>query len=129
MPSQFKVRNLGPGDILVENGTPLPPPLTLENNPGGSGWASLTNNLNHHQLSSQLATAGWTFFYRAGSIRTTAFGFDQQKSTNEALKRLIATVKLLHCNCLQIDNVATRSFWGMPYVSVSAHSLHIQRHG
>jgi hypothetical protein len=44
-----------------------------------------------------------------------------------ALKRLIANVKLQKCNCLEIDDVATHSLLGMPYVSVSAHPRHIQK--
>ena len=34
---------------------------------------------------------------------------------------------LQKCNCLEIDEVATRSFLGMPGVSVSAHTRHIQK--
>ena len=44
-----------------------------------------------------------------------------------ALNRLIARVKLQKCNCLEIDEVAAKSFLGMPYVSVSGHSRHIQK--
>jgi hypothetical protein len=116
-----------PGAILIEIGTLLPEPLRLENELHPSGWTSVANNLDGHQLEDQLAIAGWTFFYMAGKIRTTAFGFDRQKMILAALKRVIANVKLEKCNCLEIDEVATHSFLGMPYVSVSAHSRHIQK--
>lgn len=43
-----------------------------------------------------------------------------------ALKRLITAVGLQKCNCLEVNDIAPRSFLGMPYVSLSAHSRHIQ---
>lgn len=127
MVTQHKSRMIAPGAILIENGTVLPEPLELESDSAAIGWASIANNLSGHQLEKELATAGWTFFYMAGSIKTTAFGFEREKMVNAALKRAIASVKLQRCNCLEIDDVATHSFLGMPYMSVSAHSRHIQK--
>jgi hypothetical protein len=43
-----------------------------------------------------------------------------------ALKLLITAVGLQKCNCLEINNIAPLSFLGMPDVSLSAHSRHIQ---
>jgi len=88
---------------------------------------SVKSRLNFCELEKELASAGWTFFYMAGKITTTAFGFDRQKTVHTALKRLIASVRLQKCNCLEIDAVASRSFFGIPYVRVSAHSRHIQK--
>ena len=106
-------------------GTRLPW-LTLGAGLAANGWAAIANNLNSRQLTEQLAAAGWTFFYMAGSIRTAAFGFQQQKMVNAALRRSITSAGLQGCNCLVIDDVAMHSFLGMRYVSVSAHARHIQ---
>jgi len=116
-----------PGAILIEKGTLLPEPLQLETESHASGWAGVTNNLDGHQIEKALSTAGWTFFYMAGAIKTTAFGFDRARMIHAALKRLIANVRRQKCNCLQIDEVEMHWFLGMPYVSVSAHSRHIQK--
>jgi hypothetical protein len=116
-----------PGAILIEMGTVLPEPLRLETAPTESGWTVMANNLDRLQISKELATAGWIFFYLAGVIKTTAFGFDRGKSIKTAMKRLFATVKLQKCNCVEIDEVATLSFWGVPYVRVTAHSRRIQK--
>ncbi len=118
---------ISPGSILVEKSAHLPEPLRLESDATASGWAPLANNLDGHQLEKELATEGWTFFYMAGGIKATAFGFDREKMVHAALKRLIAKVRLQKCNCLEIDEVATRSFLGMPYVRVSGHSRHIKK--
>jgi len=119
-------QTIRPGSILVEQNTFLPPPLGLESGITESGWARVTSNPNRQQLETKLAAAGWAFFYMAGKIKTTAFGFKRPQMIQAALKRLIAIVKLQNCNCLEIDAIRTRSFLGLPYISLSAHSRHIQ---
>jgi hypothetical protein len=62
----------------------------------------------------------------AGQIHTSAFGFDAQKRLRTAVKRAIKDVQSLNCNCVEITGVTTKSFLGLPYVSVTAQSRHIQ---
>jgi hypothetical protein len=119
-------QTISPGSILVERNTFLPEPLGLESGITESGWARVASNPNRQQLETKLAAAGWEFFYMAGKIKTTAFGFERPRMLQAALKRLIAIVKLQNCNCLEIDAIRTRSFLGLPYISLSAHSRHIQ---
>jgi hypothetical protein len=111
------------GTILFEEGTLLPEPSRLDNGATRNGWVRVANN---PVFEKKLAAAGWTFFYMAGTIRANGFGFERQSMIQTALNRLIATTRLQKCNCLEIDRITMRSFWGMPYVSVSAHSRHIQ---
>ncbi len=115
------------GDILIETGTLLPEPLRLEDGLAADGWSPVANQLDRRQLEKELNAAGWTFFYMAGSIRTLGFGFEKESRIRSALANLIKAVKLQTCNCLEIDDVVAHSFWGMPYVSVSGHSRHIQK--
>jgi hypothetical protein len=82
---------------------------------------SVKHNLAPRELEEELSTAGWTFFYMANAIRATA------RTIPAALKRLMTKVRRQGCNCFEIDEVATHSFLGMPYVSVSAHPRHIQK--
>ena len=117
---------IGAGSILVEKSTLLPGSLALESGSTESGWSQVADNPDRHQLESELATSGWTFFLMAGTIKSSAFGFNRPRMIQAALKRLIATVKLQRCNCLEIDTIAARSFLGMPYISLSGHSRHIQ---
>jgi hypothetical protein len=119
-------RTISPGSILVAKNTLLPEPLGLENDLSKRGWTRVKNNPDRQELGKELAHAGWSFFFMAGAIRATAFGFDRPRMIEAALKRLIAIVRRQKCNCLEIDAIATRSFWGMPYISMSAHSRHIQ---
>jgi hypothetical protein len=119
-------QTISAGTILIEQSTLLPATLGLESGSTESGWASLLNHPDRHQLEEKLSAAGWRFFLMAGAIKTIGFGFAKRTMIQAALKRLIATVKLQDCNCLEIDAIAMRSFLGLPYVCLSAHSRHIQ---
>lgn len=115
------------GTILVRKGTLLPPAFRLGSESYPHGWMPVKSGLDPHDLEKEFAALGWTFFYMAGKIKATAFGFDRQKAVTKALGRLIASATLQKCNCLEIDEVATRTFLGVPGVSVSAHTRHIQK--
>ena len=115
------------GTILVEQGTLLPETMRLETATHSSGWATVAINLDSRQIEKKLETAGWTFFFMAGEIKSSGFGFNDQNRTDAAVQRLIANAKTQKCNCLEIDGVTAHSFLGLPYVSVTAHSRHIQQ--
>jgi len=112
---------------LIEKGTLVPQFFRAETESYPNGWVAIGSSLNCHERESELAAAGWTFLYMASKFRATAFGFDKPKMVDKALKRLMAVARLQKCNCLEIDEVATHSFLGMPYVSVSAHSRNMQK--
>lgn len=115
------------GTIFIDRGTLVPQPFRFENESYPKAWTLGKSSLNSHELENELATTEWTFFYMAGGVRATAFGFDRPKTVYTALKRLIARVRLQKCNCLEIDEVAMHAFLGMSYLSVSVHSRHIQK--
>jgi hypothetical protein len=112
------------GTILIEDGTLLPKSLLLESTAYSTGWTSVTNV--RSEFEREISQAGWTFFFMAGKIQSTVFGFDKQKAAHTAVKRLITNVEFQKCNCLEITAVTMHSFLGVPYTCVSAHSRHIQ---
>ncbi|MGH9632063.1 MAG: hypothetical protein ACRD7E_27480 [Bryobacteraceae bacterium] len=118
---------LSAGARLVAPGTLVPPEWRVESDSAAGRWSRLTTTLDNKQLESQLAGAGWTFFFMATTITTTAFGFSRQRMLDTALERLMAAVTLQKCNCAEIDDVSVRSFLGIPYVHISAHPRHIQK--
>lgn len=113
------------GDILVQDGTHLPRSLLLQSNSESNGWAAV--NSARSTFEKTIQDEGWTFFFMAGEIRATVFGFDRQKTLRSALKRLIANVKSQHCNSIEITRVTSKSYLKVPYVSVCAHSRHLQK--
>jgi hypothetical protein len=91
------------GEILIEDGVLLPnSPMSL-GKPDSNGWTAL--NGARSAFETQIREAGWTFFFLAGEIKSTVFGFDKQKARRTALKRLIANVKTHHCNGIEIAQV------------------------
>ncbi len=115
-----ETRSVTDGTLLIEENTPLPESSPKSN---GAGWTRVNNRVTFEK---KLSVAGWTFFYMAGTIRAKVFGFDRQSIVEKATQRLIAIARRQSCNCLDIDLITMHTFWGMPYVTVTAHSRHIQ---
>lgn len=113
------------GDLLVQEGINVPRSLLLPTEINSNGWAAVTGSRSAFEKTIQ--EEGWTFFFMAGEIKATVFGFDRQKALRTALKRLIADVRSQHCNCIEITGVVNKTFLRMPYVSVSAHARHLQK--
>ena len=113
------------GTILIEEGALLPESLRFESEPYSNGWRSV-KNLDCYGLDRKIREAGWTFFYMAGEIKASAFGFDGEKALCRAVSRLLANLKAEKFNSLEITQVAAKRFLGLPYVTVSAHRRHIQ---
>jgi hypothetical protein len=112
------------GTILIEDGTAIPDSMVLKRVPYSNGWASLMFSC--RELEREINKAHWNLFYIASDIKTNAFGFDRQKNLRTAVDRVITAVKANHCNCLEIQQVTPGSFFRLPYVTVTAHSRHIQ---
>jgi hypothetical protein len=113
------------GTILIKDGAFLPDALRFESEPCATGWR-LVKNLDGYGLGRKIQEAGRTFFWMAGEIGATVFGFDSQKTVRRAVKRILANLKSGKFNSLEITRVASKRFLGLPYASVSAHSRHIQ---
>jgi hypothetical protein len=111
------------GTLLIAENTLLPEPSPQDSRSIGNGWARITNNL---VFEKKLAAAGWAFFYMAGTIRANVLGFKRHHLLETAVKRLLSKVSREKCNCLEIDHITTGSFCGLPFVTVLAHSRHIQ---
>ena len=111
------------GSILVEAGVHLPNALHVQND--SNGWAAVKENRSTFEKT--VEEAGWTFFFMAGEIEATVFGFDKQKALRVALKRLITDAESQHCNSMEITRITDKSFLRFPYVSVSAHARHLQK--
>ena len=113
------------GSILIQEGTYPPNSQPLQTGSQSSGWAAVENS--RPMFEKEVRAAGWTFFFMAGGIKATVFGFDRQKTLRAALKRLMTNVKSQNCNSIEITQVTGRSFLKLPYVSVSAHPRHLQK--
>jgi hypothetical protein len=114
------------GTMLVADDTQTPTTLAVGTEHYSAGWSSIMGS-SSTQLGKEIENAGWTFFYMAGEIRTSGFGFNDHSRTDRAVAHVIDVVKREHCNCLEITQMRRRSFLGLPYTSLVAHPRHIQR--
>jgi len=114
-----------PGTILIEDSAPLPSSVLLRADAYCRGWSAVTDE--RSVFEKEVGRAGLTFFFLAGEMKATVFGFDRQKALRGALSRLTANTKAQDCNSIEITRITGKSFLGVPYVSVYAHPRHLQK--
>jgi hypothetical protein len=117
---------IGSGTILMKEGTPLPETLRLDGESFITGWTQV-NDLDGHGLDRRIRESGWTFFYLAGEIKKTVFGFDAQKTVPKAVKGILASLKQEKSNSLEITQIVSKHFLGVPCTQVYAHPRHVQK--
>jgi hypothetical protein len=98
----------------------------LETEPCFGEW-SIVKVPDAFALDRTIHAAGWNFFFMATEVKTMFFGFLGEEKIQSALKRIVEKVRLQHFNGLEVTEIATRRFLGVPYVTVSAHSRHMQQ--
>jgi hypothetical protein len=99
--------------------------LLIESEPYAPDWR-LVKRLDIDGMSQTIGKVGWAFLYMAGVSRTSVFGFDEEKTTRKAIKRVIEHMRSKKFNCLEITQVVAERFLWLPFVTVSARSRHIQ---
>lgn len=113
------------GTLLIQKGTILPTSILLKDDPATNGWTAVESGAELLQLKAELAGAGWNYFYM-GAVKQTVFGSGPKRLAS-AMKGMTEKVRLNDCNSLQIDAITSHSFFGVPYLSMSAHCCHIQK--
>ena len=116
----------GSRTVFIREGTPLPKTLSMESDVFLPGWR-IVKNLDRQALTREVEGANWNFFYLAGEMRTTVFGRDGLGALRGAVKRVLAKQEGQKFNSLEITNIASKRFLGIPFMSVAAHSRHIQQ--
>jgi hypothetical protein len=114
------------GSILMQDRPLMSRRLGLEPDRYVQNW-SVIRAVNGFSLDRKVRAAGWNSFVMAGTITASAFGSIKQASLRSALQRIFAQVRADDFNCLEVTGIVARHFLGIPYVTVSAHSRHIQQ--
>jgi hypothetical protein len=113
------------GTILMK-GWPGMAQLQLESEPCSGNW-SLVKTLDGVSLDRKIHAAGWNFFFMAAEVKVMFFGVLGATKIQNALRRILAKVKSQHFNGLEVTGIVAGHFLGVPYVTVSAHSRHLQQ--
>ena len=111
--------------ILIRESTILPPGLAVESEAFLPGWRAI-RNLDRYALGRKIEQAKWYFFFLVGEIRTTVLGRDRSTTLRRAVKRVLAK-QPKRFNCLEITEVVSKRFLGIPFLSVAAYTRHIQQ--
>jgi len=118
--------NNASGTILIREGTFLPAGLVVETEVFLPGWR-VVKNLDPSTLARKIEGANWNFFYLAGGTRATVLGRDRSGSLRRAVKCVLAKQAGQKFNSLEITQVVSKRFLGIPFMSLTAHSRHIQQ--
>ena len=119
------IRTIRAGSVLLHDGTLLPPSLAVTTEQYSTDWSFIVS-FPGARLNKAIETAGWTFFFMAGDIRTRGFSLNAPGSLARAVLHLTDAVTGQHCNCLEISSVSQRSFLGLHWTSLAAHARHLQ---
>jgi len=113
------------GTILIRENTLFPAGLAIESEVFLPGWR-VVKNLDGSSLARNIEGANWNFFYLAGEMRVIVLGRDRSGTLRKAVKRLLAKQEK-QFNSLEISKVVSKRFLGIPFMSVAAHTRHIQQ--
>ena len=114
------------GTILMKDWPGMTQPLGLESEPCSGSW-SVLKVLDSFALDRKIHAAGWNFFFMAAEVKVMFFGAVGAAKIESALQGLLRKVRPQHFNSLEITGIVAKHFMGVPYVTVSAHSRHMQQ--
>ena len=114
------------GTILMKEWPGMSQLLGLDSEPCSGEW-SLLKVLDGFTLDRKIHAAGWNFFFMAAEVKVMFFGSVGAGKIQSALKRILEKVKQQQFNGLEVTQIVARRFLGVPYVTVSAHSRHMQQ--
>jgi hypothetical protein len=114
------------GAILMKDWPGMKKLVGLESEPYSGEW-TLLRALDVCALDRKIHAAGWNFFFMATEVKVMFFGSVGATKIQNALKRMVKKVQEQHFNSLEVTAIVTRHFLGVPYVTVFAHSRHMQQ--
>jgi len=114
------------GTILLQEWPGMAQHFQLESEPCSGTW-SLVKTLDGVSLDRKIHAAGWNFFFMAAEVKVMFLGVIGARKIQNALQRILAKVKQDNFNGLEITGIVASHFLGAPYVTVSAHSRHMQQ--
>jgi len=114
------------GTILIREDTRLPANLLIESETFLPGWR-LVKSVDRSTLARNIEGANWNFFYLAGEIRAAVLGRDRSGTLRRAVRRVLSKQKGQKFNALEITNVVSKRFLGIPFINITAHWRHIQQ--
>ena len=117
--------NIQAGTIMIEESVLLPEALRLESECYSGTWR-IVNGLDGSGFDCGVRKSGWNFIFVEGRIKVLVVGWRRKEMIKRAVKRFLAIVKSRWFNSAEITSLSSGFFLGIPYVTLSGHSRHIQ---
>jgi len=89
------------GVVMARSGTIFPDAVGAPEQLYSPGWG-LIHNVSDQDLDRDLQKAGWSFFFMAGSIQASVLGRRSERSTRNAMRRVLAKSNRSSFNCLEV---------------------------
>lgn len=111
------------GTMLMRQGVLLPDFAQIKTLDYSSTWR-VVDEMNSSNLGQRLSLGGLHLFFIAGELKVAQLGWG---AVRRGLKRILAQSCKEYFNCTEIIQFTSAHFLGVPYVSILAHSFHIQK--
>jgi hypothetical protein len=118
--------NIKVGSVLLQAKPFMARLLGLESEAYAGGW-DLLHVHDGFGMDRKLRSVGWNSFFLADEVQATVMGATHPASILSALKKILKKVRSHDFNALEVTGIFTGRRLGLAYVTVSAHSRHIQQ--
>lgn len=114
------------GTVFIQNRPLILRTLALESQPYTDTWDVLQSPPNV-SLDQRIRKTDWNHVFMAAEVRASVTGKLSARSVHRALKQIFEKVRNADFNCLEVTRISENRFLGVPYITVCAHSRHIQQ--
>jgi hypothetical protein len=112
------------GTMMIREGFLLPDSAHLDSRSYSDSWRTVVG-LDTFAFDRRLRAAGLHLFFLAGERKVIELGWGAG-SIRRGVRRLLNGGRKKHLNCMEIAQVASSHFLGLPYVAIRAFFFHIQ---
>jgi hypothetical protein len=123
--SEMVSTDIQSGAMMIREGFLVPDSAHLQSRSYSRTWRSLIG-VDGFALDQKLREAGLHLFFIAGELKVIELGWGA-RATRRGIKRILAGGRKLNLNCMQIRQITSARFLGIPYVAIHACSHHIQK--
>ncbi len=113
------------GAMMIREGVLLPDSAHLESRRYSNAWRAVAG-VDKFAFDRRLRAAGLHLFFIAGELKVIELGWGAN-AIRRGMKRLLSRSSKRNLNCMEITQLRSAHFLGLPYVAIRGSSFHIQK--